>query len=691
MSTPESPGEGERTTSLAEDLDGLTDLFSQLGAPKTPSSERPESPTAAAGEAGLPELELDGFDNDRYGSPGIRTVSHSPVVEGFIAKVSPNNLNLVPISPTRLAEGYCLETPMIRDTSPSNFALEIYEVIVDDAPLDGFTTRVVQARLAAETGATASRAPLSQDWDIRVVDKEHYPQGIHIFPTYVPICIPSDLSPLASSAMLSLFVPGGAGAYTWRFRGDNDVRADYMPSCVRFGHPGGEPGILAIYDKAPDQIVFGGSALTVANLKELEHYYRRKWGDYYWDQAYKTVAALSAVYLAPVPNDRPLGVGFSCVEQTTIHAGVDLQDHVATAPGPSPWGFSEISNPFSLFETVPRCFDTHAVRALSIFKKIEVPMNTQVTWDLAKNKVTITVAARYGTQDHCMRLDRVLLWIARPANGTPRAIASLALKLRAVGRRCTLAQRYRLAGSEDDEGKPYHGFRNVYGFNDASQLTLPIFDVRCAVFLLAGVHLPHKTPGKSYINFDRLWDWIRVYALRLHICHAIKLVEHKLWPDDLHLRSLEHGNLVKSLPSGLACLTHISKPSRRHLSAINWQLLEPIHYLKARESGVEYYGYDVAGYWDIDDRNIVRVGSKETDYAALDAAVRHAWMTNCSVETVGRTTEDLQPVLDTNGLIAPFALSPFSSFFRFMLPISITGDYTLRFGFNKNGHTVTTS
>lgn len=682
MSTPDEPTESQQTN-LARDLESLGDLFSQLdtaNATPAPNTSQPESGREIYCESGLPELEIDGFDHC-YGDPGTRTISPNQAVEDVIQEISPTNLSLVPISPARDADGYRLETPVVRDPSPSNLTIGSFNN-ASDAPLDGFTTRVALARLATETGATPSRAPLGENWDIRVTDKEHIGQATRIFHNYLLIYVPHDLPLGASAAMLSLLVPGGAAAYTWRFRSDNDIRADYMPSSVRFRHPGGQAVILAIYEQVPDQIVFGGSALTVENLKALEKYYRCKWGDYYWDMAYKTAAALSAVYVDPVSADQDLGIGFSCVQQTTTHAGMDLRDHIATEPGPSPWGHSHLSTPFEFWTTVPRCFDTHAIRAFSTILGFTLPTDAWVEWDPANNKVALQYCTNGMIEGYGSRLDRLLHWIASPAHGTPGWLALRAHRMLTSDPFLTLGRRYAIAGSEDNQGQAYQGFRNVFGFNDASKLALPTFEVSRAVCLLAGVHLPQPTFGESHIDFDRLWDWIRVYALRLHIAHTIKLADLEIWPDTLHLRPLEHKKIVQDLPAGLTCLTHISSPSRKHLSAINWQLLESIHYLEADRDGVPYYGYGVDGFWGVNEMCVVEVASKETDYPALDSAVRGLWMAGHSVDTVGRTTEDLQPVLDTNGIVAPFALVPFSCFFRFILPISIVGCCPLPHGSN---------
>lgn len=97
-----------------------------------------------------------------------------------------------------------------------------------------------------------------------------------------------------------------------------------MPSYCRFRHPGGGRATLAIYNKPPTQAVFGGTALTVNNLQCLEMFYRHEWGHRHWNQAYKTIAAMGAVYLDPVASTDVLGHGFSCAHQTRKKGDVDL-------------------------------------------------------------------------------------------------------------------------------------------------------------------------------------------------------------------------------------------------------------------------------------------------------------------------------------------------------------------------------
>ncbi|KAJ5161947.1 hypothetical protein N7492_007339 [Penicillium capsulatum] len=704
MSTSNGPKSQESTVN--EDLLALTDIFSRLETAQTANNDPSDT---IQSDADFPELDRDGFDNLGDDEPGIHTVSHNPIVKGFIPQARPNNLTMVPISPAREAFGLSHTTHTKWYLGRSNPVLSDFFRNSSDAPMHGFMTRVVQARLAAETGATPSRAPLNPAWDIRVVDKKFRAVAIQRFLLgYAPVYIPKDLPLAASLAMISLLVPGGAAAYTWRFRGSNDARAGYMPSYVRFRHPGGTAAVLAIYEEAPEQVVFGGSALTAANLKLLEDYYRDLWGHAYWDEAWKTVIALGAVYVDPVPNDRPLGFGFECVQQNTRHAGLDLRDHIASTPGPSPWGCPEVSMPFQPGIDITRSIRNSSLRAIPDLLGCPIPPDPTWVKSSLRRRVILVKSITPAGSDKIQKLDLfpTLRWLANPANGSPRSVALAAQGILNQLFDHTLAKRYMVDRYKDDEGKPYKGFRNVFGFDDKAVLALPIFDLTTAMYLLAGVHLPEASlkqrnlfakdvPGKSLIDFDRIWDYVRVYALRLHISHALALVQAQIWPCNLHCKTSNHQGVIESLPPGMFCWTFVHGLSRVHHPALNWQLLEPIHYLRARDNKVAYYGYEVDGSWDVDDMGLVNVGSEDTNYPALDAALRHAWATENTVDVLGPLWEPFQPVLDTNGLIAPFGISPYYSYGWLTFEVSIFDTFefaemALAFGLNFTEDTVQT-
>lgn len=176
-----------------------------------------------------------------------------------------------------------------------------------------------------------------------------------------------------------------------------------------------------------------------------------------------------------------------------------------------------------------------------------------------------------------------------------------------------------------------------------------------------GAH-PERIPvGPSCFNPDGSYnidDAMRVYALRFHIEHILTLVRNNIWPDDLNIHVMCHRDIVQNMADGLTCHTFMTNPCRKWLKASNWQLLEPMHYLRPGGRGKAYYSYDAPGSWEID-QGSVRLGAKSTSYAAVDAAMRSAWMLGGKVNAQ-QVDVEFVAIRDANGLIAPFAAAPYA-------------------------------
>lgn len=163
-----------------------------------------------------------------------RKVTHIPKFEDFQSIVEPMNISLVPISPARPASGFDYQTPIVKavnleaeadnylaghptlcdDELPASlvYEMEMSEKTSDGAPVLGFCMRVIQARLAAETGATASHVPDDPSWDIQIVDAKRCGDAMRKYPKHIPVLIPRHMNEAVACAMLSLLVDGGAGA-----------------------------------------------------------------------------------------------------------------------------------------------------------------------------------------------------------------------------------------------------------------------------------------------------------------------------------------------------------------------------------------------------------------------------------------------------------------------------------------------
>lgn len=176
------------------------------------------------------------------------------------------------------------------------------------------------------------------------------------------------------------------------------------------------------------------------------------------------------------------------------------------------------------------------------------------------------------------------------------------------------------------------------------------------------VHKPKRIPVEiarlSICPPSNVDDAMRVYALRFHIEHMLTLVRNNIWPDDLNDSGMSHRKIVQNMADGLTCDTFMTNPCREWLHASNWQLLEPIHYLGPGRGGKAYYSYNAPGTWEIC-QGSVRLGAKSTSYAAVDAAMRNAWMAGGTV-TAKQDGPQFVAIRDANGLIAPFAAAPYA-------------------------------
>lgn len=636
-------------------------------------NDRPHPDMTRGPEADLPELSLDGFNN-RDADPGLRVLEQDPGSDTSPVAMHPQNLDVFPLSVPRPAVAYHHEVAVseVRSLATPEIlnVLGLKEPLPGSVPLMGLATRIVQAIICSVMGAEPYDCPDTAGWDVRTTSLDYFPTASKVFPDYTPIYIPSDLSNKAAAALVSLMVPGGAAAYGWRFNDSTGCLSDYMPSYVRFSHPGGTLKVLAVYARPPAVCVYGGKTLLPAALLHLEGYYRARWGNGYWEQAYKTIAAMGAVYANPVPASLSLGRDCPVFKQSTKQGTQDISRH--TTQWVPVRTVSQMHKdhgcwcvPWRNDHTIPPDLEKLAMKALESMWNVRFSSDVSLRWDWVQR----SVQADWTVDGHQWSLSQLICkCLDQVATMPVQMDQSVRLKAKLISaqyRMHSLYDRYpdSMRSPVIDSGVR-EGFRNIFGFSDErAYLVLPNFDLQHTVALITGVLKPVLTlPTESLINRPRLRDWLGCYCLRLHIAHNICLTDRHMWPDDLYIAPLDHHDLVKHLPEGLQSLVWVSNVRRGMIPARNWQLLEPIHFLRDCDKVTAYYGYDVCGTVELASSQTpktIRVTSSRTNYAALDSALRHHWLKGGTISLNMGVQHVFAAIVDKNNVPAPFAISPY--------------------------------
>ncbi|CAI7650392.1 unnamed protein product [Penicillium bialowiezense] len=640
----------------------------------------------------IQELSVDGINSERYNYREHRTLIHNPEPAiSFHSVPAITNLCHVPIHGPVHASTFDVQTSVINTLPftdhgqrgatidvrrPGNFTASVLATIGADmanatsAPISGLLCRVAQAILCADTGATAALAPNVPGWDIRVVNWTDLVTYRDIYPSHLPVFIPCDIGKPAAEALVSLLLPGGAAAYGWRFRvAPPDPRAAYMPSYARILYPGGNAQILMVGAELGNDWSFGGAALSIDRLAQLERWLRNKFGNDMMDSAFKTMAACGHIYCAPVADGTNLGEKFEVYVATTNDGANDLRGSAFMwNAGPAPTGIVAARHAEVNVDRHVAGFDA-AVRdsARAMYPGMafvlgahpwganNLPIDSMATPKYHPNLDTISISWSVRAQ-HCslkIPLKLMLRHIMAPNNGHPDYIARFAaVWLQKLAG--NLADFYGAADFDDSTLPPPAGFRNCFGYDDSCVFVLPKFSVRDITPVLAGVHRVNVQFGhQSSLNAQNRRERLRHYIAKMHVAHILTVVGENVWPDILDIGLVEHWQLVVKMPKGLQPMTYLEDASRYKLDAPNWQILESVSRLKGTNPTTAYHGYNSSGTWDLSQEGHVHINNMATSCAALDSCLRVTWMWGDKVDA-----GSLMPVRDTSGLIAPLGFAP---------------------------------
>lgn len=509
-------------------------------------------------------------------------------------------------------------------------------------------SRVASALMAARQGAVAHALPVSGKFDIAHCTLDEVGDAEARYPDHLPVYLPSDMAPGMMSALVSLLVVGGPGAYEWGFFEDGDARADWMPSVMRFQHPGGTNSILVVTERDVELPAMGGASLTVVNLSALERYWRRFWGNSVWDTAWRTAVASAAVYLVPsvdksgviTPGDNfEIRRGSVTVDGTNlrgrnfdtwhgIQEGFDddgggvLADRYFDLSNRSVqhqrdevfWRLTQVIRPRDDYRDVGRHIayggDTVVVRWQLDGDNPDNPEFAEEQWDYVE-----VDDDHYHDFTHRERL------LVRAVSCSKLGMGIDAL----IGRRDPIADNYQPR-------------LNVWGAHDIAQIGLPGLRINEVLGLCAKFTRPVNFSGTSHNDVvdDAYGGRVKLYAAHLHLACMHAYARADLWPADLMLRPREHSSYIRMLAPSMRPWSWLGQLSDREYDQANWWVLEDRGMVRGCHNATPFAGYLVRGAWDADSRAIVRLDSKTTSYPAVEAAVRAALDDGGVIAAVGR-------------------------------------------------------
>ena len=364
----------------------------------------------------------------------------------------------------------------------------------------------------------------------------------------------------ALEALASLALPGGAGAYGWRWpqggEGEPHPKRGLMPSYARWLYPGGCSKVLVLEDSTRGPYVFGGAALTERSLLELERWPRRRFENGLFDQAIKTFAAAGHVYLDPSDGGWDPGDNLRGIRVTVTRDG---QDYAAMD-----WGTQEsVPEGVSRFAEVDRSQAPHgtnialwnAARTLPVARDGRAwpdgnVAHTRVDWDTGE-RVDFSWRAAGRQRSGWAPLHDCLLIVSEAGELHP-TLREFAAAYAATAAGASLAGYYTDNDRHTSDVR-LEGWRNAFGFSDDATLALPHFDLSRVAPAIAGVHNPRNRDRvlSDAEGADNLRNLVRSYVAKLHVAHAFSAVEQGVWPDHLDLTLWDHAQHVAGLSDGL--------------------------------------------------------------------------------------------------------------------------------------------
>lgn len=542
--------------------------------------------------------------------------------------------------------------------------------VTEAAPL-GLAVRIVAAELAAMQGATASVQPTDSVLDVITTPIAHVGDAEDNNPDYFSVYLPSQLSAGEMSALVSLLVPGGPGAFSWRYRTAGDPRAIVMPSITRKLFSGGIERILAVTERALVLPAVGGAALTYANLFGLERYYRRHFGNAVFDAAWRTVYAAAAVYLEPdIVAAAPLRPGDNFVVRRTRHEwdGLDLQGPEFT------WqGGQHIPDRFRDFipityEDLTRDRTIRKFEGLAWLLARETRDDLPVRWKRAEPYRTgITFVYMRQMEDGedpeedsiDLGWDDLLEHLAELHLPADRLFFRTGYYyFSALGLADSLVDEDR-DPVPPDVGRG-HAIRNVYGASDFASVALPGLRINEIVGLVAHFTRPAaRTSIRENHPRQQRHGRARNYVAHLHLLNFFSYFKSNVWPADLMQVSYPHAPFLQRIAKPLRPFFWMQELNPSAYPGQNWWVLESQYTIRGTTNRTPFAGFLVAGTWLSDTRGVVDLGLKENSLIAIEAAFRAALNDGGQISASGRfgnTTFDI--IRGRNGLVNPMPFAP---------------------------------
>nr|WPT28601.1 hypothetical protein [Colletotrichum fioriniae alternavirus 1] len=542
---------------------------------------------------------------------------------------------------------------------------------VNEASPLSLAVRIVAGELAAMQGATASAQPIDSVLDVIATPIKDVGDAEDRNPDFFSVYLPSQLSRGEKSALLSLLVPGGPGAFAWRYRAEGDDRAAFMPSITRKLFSGGIERILAVTEKREVLPAVGGAALTYANLFGLERYYRRHFGNAVFDAAWRTVYAAAAVYAEPrVVEPAPLRPGDNFEVRRVTHEidGVDMQgDQFSWLGGQH---FGERLNDFipSLYE------DFGNARTVSRFEALGWRLGREVNDALpARYKraepyatgVTYIYMADGDDDDDDPVEDQVDFGWVELLEHVARLLPADRLFFRTGYFHFSgLGLPDQLNDGDVDPRAPDFGrrtdIRNVYGAADFASLALPGLRVNEIVGLVAHFTRPAaRTPIRENHPRQQRKGRARNYAAHLHLLNFYSYFKRDVWPSDLMQISYPHAPYLKHVPPALRPFCWMNELVPEAYPGQNWWVLESAYTIRGTTNRTSFGGFLVPGTWHADTRGVVDLGTKSTSLVAVEAAFRSALNDGGQISASGRFgASNFAIIRGPNGLINPMSFAP---------------------------------
>nr|WPD49320.1 capsid protein [Alternavirus fusarii] len=541
--------------------------------------------------------------------------------------------------------------------------------VSEAAPL-GLAVRIVAGELAAMQGATASIQPQECALDVITTPIATVGDAEDQNPDFFSVYLPSQLSLGEKSALVSLLVPGGPGAYTWRYRAPDDPRAATMPSITRKLFAGGVERILAVTERADVLPAVGGAALTYANLFGLERYYRRHFGNAVFDAAWRTVYAAAAVYVEPeIVDPAPLRPGDNFTVRRTTHEidGLDLQDDIFT------WGGGQHVPP-NYRDLLPIAYDDFSKdRVLRRFNDLawllsrELGANLPVRYRRAEPYLTgisFTFvrpdeegepeddSIDFGWEELLVQLNQIPLPRDRLFFRTGYYHFSALGLPDSVG--------------EDDRDPVApgvgrgHRIRNVYGAADFATINLPGLRINEIVGLVAHFTRPAaRTAIRENHPRQQRKGRARNYVAHLHLLNFYSYFRGNIWPADLMQVSYPHAPFLKRVPKPLRPFCWMDELNPSAYPGQNWWVLESAYLIRGTTNRTPFGGFLVSGTWECDSRGVVDLGKRENSLVAIEAAFRASLNDGGQISASGRfgnTTFDI--IRGANGMVNPMPFAP---------------------------------